>query len=70
MRAIFTVVGFISIATINATFMNNVKLEQSPFGVENVTYGNASIPYTDANMNCQNCIRGGYDFCLFRTFPN
>jgi hypothetical protein len=48
----------------------NALFEQGAFGAQNAAYKNASIPYTDKNMDCSNCIRGGYDFCLFRTFPD
>ena len=24
----------------------------------------------DKDMNCENCVRSGYDFCIFRTFPD
>jgi len=69
MRA-FTLVGVVSLVTANVSFMNNALFEPTTYGVQAATYNNASIPYTDENMNCENCVRGGYDFCLFRTFPN
>ena len=31
-------------------------------------YTNASIAYNEA-LSCESCIRGGYDFCIWRTFP-
>jgi hypothetical protein len=27
------------------------------------------IPY-DKDMNCESCVRSGFDFCIFRTFPD
>ena len=50
--------------------MNSALFEPEVYGVQGATYSNAPIPYTNADMNCEGCVRGGYDFCLFRTFPN
>ena len=38
---------------------------------DNTTYKNmtGSVAY-DVNMNCESCVRSGWDFCIFRTFPD
>ena len=70
MRTII-IAGFVCIATANISFFDsNSQARTLKQGVQNVTYPNASIPYAGANMDCENCVRGGYDFCLFRTFPD
>ena len=69
MRVALISAGLVCLASANDSFMNNALFEQEVFGGPNATYKNASIAYTDKNMDCSSCIRGGYDFCLFRTFP-
>lgn len=33
-------------------------------------YKNMSGIAFDKDMNCESCVRSGYDFCIFRTFPD
>ena len=70
MRVALISAGLVCLASAMDTFMNKNLFKQEVFGAQNDTYKNASLPYTDVNMSCSNCIRGGYDFCLFRTFPD
>ena len=70
MRVALISAGLVCLASAMDSFMNKNLFKQEVFGAQNDTYKNASLPYTDVNMSCSNCIRGGYDFCLFRTFPD
>lgn len=36
---------------------------------EDAKFTNQSIPFKE-ELDCAACIRGGYDFCIFRQFPN
>lgn len=70
MRVALISAGLVCLASAMDSFMNNALFEQEIFGEQNATYQNASIAYTNKDMSCSNCIRGGYDFCRFRTFPD
>ena len=70
-RTIFAAAGFLYAVTANLDFIERAFFEkESDFPAENTTYKNATITYSGPDMNCENCIRAGFDFCLFRTFPN
>jgi hypothetical protein len=38
-------------------------------GNQTYEYTNATIKF-DQYLDCESCIRGGYDFCIFRSFPS
>lgn len=48
-----------------ASFLKTHQLAQED---PTYQYTNASIAY-DETLGCESCIRGGYDFCIWRTFP-
>ena len=71
MRVPLILAGIATLVSAEISFMSNSLKEHQTYGLRAAaTYGNASITYSDANMSCQACVRGGYDYCQFRSFPD
>lgn len=42
----------------------------APVSNATAVYKNMTGVAYDVDMNCENCVRSGFDYCIFRTFPN
>jgi hypothetical protein len=68
MRSTF-VVAFTIVGTALAT--SDFLQQATPLQADPAPYKwpNATIPFGE-NLSCETCVRGGYDYCIFRTFPS
>lgn len=65
MRSLATILAFTTLGAVTAQdFLSTVGDE--PVAPK---WTNATVPF-DVNLSCETCIRGGYDYCIFRTFPD
>ena len=61
--------NFFQYSTENKEMMTQ-NMETANSSNYTVTYNNMTGLSYNKDMSCENCIRSGYDFCTFKTFPD
>ncbi|TNV76903.1 hypothetical protein FGO68_gene9754 [Halteria grandinella] len=67
MRSLAALAALVGTTLATADFLQSpapLMDEPAPF-----KWPNATIPFAET-LSCETCVRGGYDYCIFRTFPS